>query len=86
MRHEQLTRNGGIPAYVPSPCAGPINPICAVWGDAATIIPDVIARMFNDIEDMKTYYPMMKDWVDYVGSKIEKVHEAKRLYGILISS
>jgi alpha-L-rhamnosidase len=77
MRHEQLKRNGGIPAYVPSPSAGPINAICAVWGDAATIIPDVIARMFNDIEDMKTYYPMMKDWVDYVGSKIEKMHGSK---------
>lgn len=77
LRNEQLKRGGGVPAYAPSPGSGPINLSAAVWGDAAAIIPDVCMRMYGDRRELEQYYPMMRDWVDYVGREIEKVHGKK---------
>ena len=77
MRHEQMKRDGGVPAYVPSPEKGPINVIAAIWGDAAAIIPDVLERFYSDAEDLKAYYVNARDWVEYVGNEIQKVHGKK---------
>lgn len=74
MRHEQVKRNGGIPAYVPTVQDGPINAVTAVWGDAATIIPDTLKQFYGDCSDMSYYYPILKDWVDYVSDRVESVH------------
>ena len=78
MRTAQMHRGGGMPAYVPEsfilcdPAAG--------WGDAATILPSVMWEHYQDQELLQECYPMMKDWVDYVGSQIEKT--CGRKYGL----
>ena len=78
MRTAQNHKQGGMPAYVPEgiilcdPAAG--------WGDAATIIPDVLYTYYHDKAMLKEAYPMMKDWVDYVGREVEKTNGSK--YGL----
>lgn len=70
MRTAQKHCNGGVPAYVPEsfilcdPAAG--------WGDAATILPSVLWKYYQNQELLQESYPMMKDWVDYVGTQVEK--------------
>ncbi|MDR1639378.1 MAG: family 78 glycoside hydrolase catalytic domain, partial [Clostridiales bacterium] len=76
IQNEQSKLKGGVPAYAPKPPHGPISVVAAIWGDAATIIPDVLLKMFNE-ETYKKNFPMMKAWVDYVGEEIEKVHQTK---------
>lgn len=76
MKTSQVHLNGGIAAYVPE--GKGMCPICAVWGDAATFIPETLWKFYHDVEALKTYYPMMKYWVDYVSTKI-KAHHKKRV-------
>jgi len=39
------------------------------WGSAGVILPWMIYRWYGDKEVMKTAYPMMKNYVDYLGTK-----------------
>ncbi|PRX27201.1 alpha-L-rhamnosidase [Orenia metallireducens] len=70
LRHEQKRMDGGVPNYIPN--TGDLGGTSSAWGDAATFIPNTLFNYYGNIEEMKTYYPMMKDWVDYVTEEAEK--------------
>lgn len=70
LRVEQEKQNGGVPAYVPAGRA--FCPICSLWGDAATFLPDTLWRFYGDDQQLKLWLPMMRDWVDYVGERIKE--------------
>ena len=42
---------------------------CAIWSDACALIPEALQRFSGRVEEIAEYYPMMKDWVDYVWAK-----------------
>jgi len=41
----------------------------SAWGDAATIIPWELYVVYGDIDLLKTHFPMMKKWVDFIHSQ-----------------
>lgn len=61
---EQQKQNGAIPNFIPN--LGGLPGGSSVWGDAATFIPMVLYSHYGDKEELGHYYPMMKDWVDYI--------------------
>ncbi len=42
------------------------------WGSASVIIPWQLYRWYGDIEVLKKAYPMMKRYVDYLGTKADR--------------
>ena len=64
LRYYQLKENGAIPSSVP-PIGGMSLP-AAVWGDAATIIPMELYHVYGDKDMLRKFYPMMKDWIEYI--------------------
>ncbi|WP_238902014.1 alpha-L-rhamnosidase [Clostridium sp. YIM B02506] len=77
LRNEQMKLNGGIPNYIPN--LGALGGACSVWGDAATFIPKVLLEYYGDQDAIRRYYPLMKDWVDYV-TQIDKGNGEHNLY------
>ena len=65
LRLEQIRHNGAVPTYVPS--MGDFTS-CALWSDAATLIPGVLMRFSGVPEQAAEHYPLMRDWVNYVTS------------------
>ena len=61
--------NDDIPMYSSSLKKQPINGD-AVWADSATIIPWNLYMNYGDISLLKNIYPMMKDYVDSLISKV----------------
>lgn len=76
IRDAQLRHGGGVPAFVPEGGGG-MCPVCAVWGDVAVLIPDVLKRFYNNHEETALYYPIMKEWIEYVAAAVER-HHGKR--------
>lgn len=64
LRSEQLRCNGGVPNFIPNVDA--LGGACSVWGDAATFLPDDIYKMFGCLEEVRPYYTLMRDWVEYM--------------------
>lgn len=64
LRSEQLRCNGGVPNFLPNLEA--FGGACSVWGDVATFVPDQIYKTFGSIEEVREYYPLMRDWVEYM--------------------
>ncbi|MCL6605110.1 MAG: glycoside hydrolase family 78 protein [Paenibacillus sp.] len=63
LRTEQQKHDGIISAFIP--VFGP--PIaCSVWGDIGTFLPMVLYKQYGDKTMLSEYFPMMKDWVDYI--------------------
>ncbi|MCR2824368.1 alpha-L-rhamnosidase [Microbacterium sp. zg.Y909] len=56
--------DGVVPFVVPN-VLGPARP-AAAWGDAATVVPDVLHERFGQDEITRRQYPSMKGWVDAV--------------------
>ena len=46
----------------------------AGWGDAATIVPMALYRVYGDRTILEDNYPMMKAWVDFL---IKRAHKSK---------
>ena len=66
LRLDQQDNGGGIATCLPrSPGFGS----CAIWGDAAAIIPETLLRFSGSLDEVASYYPMMKDWVDHVAAQ-----------------
>lgn len=68
LSHEQArTPDGSVPLVVPAalPAFGPGGPTAA-WGDAATIVPDVLHERFGDAGVLAAQYPSMRSWVEAV--------------------
>lgn len=63
LRLEQQRNAGAVPTYVPS--MGNFS-ACAIWSDAATLIPDTLLHFTGSYAEVSEYYPLMCDWVDYV--------------------
>ena len=64
LRSEQLRCEGGVPNYIPN--LETFGGACSVWGDVATFLPANVYEKFGNIKEMEAYYPLMKDWVDYM--------------------
>lgn len=80
MYWEQCEQGGSVPFVVPDVFAQHDRNIghvptdkpfdrksgsCA-WGDAATIIPWNLYRFYGDREQLRSHYPNMKSWTDYI--------------------
>lgn len=63
LRSEQQRHGGAVPTYVPS--MGDFQS-CAIWSDAAALIPDTLLRFCGTATEAAEHYPLMRDWVDYV--------------------
>lgn len=66
LRLDQLQNNGTIATVIPRTHG---FTACAIWSDAAALIPETLQRFSGQVAEIAEYYPMMKDWVDYVWSK-----------------
>lgn len=64
LRTAQVQYDGVVPAVIPVLDDGLIA--SCVWGDIGTFLPTVLYEHYGDIHALKRYYPMMKDWVDYI--------------------
>ena len=63
LRLEQQRHSGAVPTYVPS--MGDFT-ACALWSDAAALIPDTLLRFSGSTAEVAEYYPLMRDWTDYM--------------------
>lgn len=63
LHSEQQRADGAIPNYIPS--KGDFG-TASVWGDAGTFIPALLYRDFGSLEELREFYPMMREWVDYM--------------------
>lgn len=63
LRTEQLRHDGAVPIYT---LGRKDFSFCAIWSDAAVLIPDTLLRMTGSVAETAQYYPMMRDWVDFV--------------------
>ncbi len=66
LRLDQLQNGGTIATVIPRT---PGFDSCAIWSDAGAIIPATLQRFSGSVEEIAEYYPLMKDWVDYVAAK-----------------
>lgn len=60
---EQRALGGICPFVVPQVLPEGGQP-AAAWGDAATVVPAVLAERFNDQRVVREQYPAMRAWVD----------------------
>lgn len=68
LRAEQADREGRVPTVVPDTLRGLGDVMAAGWGDAVTIIPDVLARRSGDTALVAEILPAMLAWVDAVAA------------------
>lgn len=62
---EQSQRDGIVPFVVPDVLRFPVGPMAA-WGDAATVIPDVLAGRLGDTGIVARQLDSMRSWVDAI--------------------
>ena len=67
LNEEQKKMNGAVPFVVPQ--IGFQNQCSAAWGEAATVIPWTLYKMYGDKELLRTQYDGMKAWVDYISRR-----------------
>lgn len=72
LRIEQKKADGILPGVIPVFDKNNII-FSSIWGDIAAFLPAVLYEHFGDINALREYYPMMKDWVD----KITKEDKAR---------
>ena len=70
LRSEQKRCGGGVPNFIPN--LEKISIFSSAWGDAATFLPSQLYETFGNLAEMEDYYPLMKDWVDYMTEEDEK--------------
>ncbi len=78
LRTEQRKLDGILPGVIPvfDPKAAIFS---SIWGDIATFLPTVLYEHFGDLQALKEYYPMMKDWVDKI-TKEDKARGQRYLF------
>ncbi len=77
LRSEQLRMDGAVPNYIPS--MGAQGGTASVWGDAAAFLPEVLYRVYGDLTDMREYYPLMRDWAEYM-YRVDEEKGGKRFF------
>ena len=80
LRHYQKEMKGGIPVCIPEADSGGTHMTSAVWSDIATILPMRLYQVFGDIEILRKWYPMMKEWVDSVTAECRQQGEDHYLW------
>lgn len=70
LNEEQKKMNGAVPFVVPQ--IGFQNQCSAAWGEAATVIPWTLYRMYGDKELLGIQYDGMKAWVDFIFERDKK--------------
>lgn len=70
LREEQKVLNGGVPNFVPN--LGHKDDVSSVWGDVATFLPNTLFHYYDDLSEMEYFYPLMKEWVDYIDRQDSK--------------
>lgn len=65
LRTEQKQLDGILPGVIPV-WEKDAAIFSSVWGDIAAFLPTVLYEHFGDLEALRSYYPMMKDWVDKI--------------------
>ena len=73
---DEKRNNGAVAMFMPNFLSGCT---ASVWGDIATLLPDMLYEYYGDIKALKNHYPLMKDWVDYI-IRLDDSHGAKRLW------
>ncbi|MDE6601540.1 MAG: glycoside hydrolase family 78 protein, partial [Lachnospiraceae bacterium] len=64
LRVDQRKNGGRIANYVPNISRIPGG--SSVWGDVATFLPMTLYQYYGDEDELEVYYPMMKDWVEWI--------------------
>lgn len=64
--------NGRVPHVIPDVLRGDGG--SAAWSDAAVIIPWTMYLLYGDLEILRTQYPSMKAWVEYVKGRAGEDH------------
>ena len=63
LRSDQLRNNGCVAVFLPNALPG----LCTgIWSDIAAFLPHMLYEYYGSIDILKRYYPLMKDWVDYI--------------------
>lgn len=71
LRTEQKKLDGILPGVIP--VFDPKSAIfSSIWGDIATFLPMVLYEHYGDIEALKSYFPMMTDWVNKITREDQK--------------
>lgn len=66
LRLDQCRSGGSVATCIPR-SHGFIS--CAIWSDACALIPETLLHFSGRVEEIAPYYPMMKDWVDFVAAR-----------------
>ena len=66
LRLDQLDHGGAVATVYPRSKG---FDACAIWSDACAIIPETLLRFCGCADETAAWYPMMKDWVDYVWAR-----------------
>ena len=67
LRLDQVKNNGAVANYLPNIAFIPSG--SSVWGDVATFVPMELFEHYGDKYALEEYFPLMKDWVDYIIEK-----------------
>lgn len=78
LRLAQNKAGGILPGVIPVFMPG-TEIASSVWSDIATFLPDALYEYYGDKEALKEYYPMMKDWVDWITEQ-DKARGQQYLY------
>ena len=76
LRSDQMRNNGGVAIYLPNAFGGLS---AGVWSDVATFMPKMLFDYYGSKELLAKFYPLMKDWVDYV-HRLDQARGQKNLY------
>lgn len=77
LRSDQKRHHGRVPYYIPNP---DMEAASSVWGDAATFIPQTLYLYYGNKKRYKEYYPLMKEWVDFIIEQEAIHHHGKRTW------
>ncbi len=69
LRDEQKLLGGVVPNFLPN--FGHPKDGGSVWGDIAAFLPDTLYTYYGNLKEMEEFYPLMKDWVDYIDREDE---------------
>lgn len=63
LRDDQVKHGGAVANYVPNITGAGGS---SVWGDAAIAIPMNLYETYGDAEALRSHYPLMKEWMEYI--------------------
>lgn len=78
LRLAQQKAGGILPGVIPVFAPG-TEIASSIWSDIATFLPDSLYEYYGDKEALAEYFPMMKDWVDWITAQ-DKARGQKYLY------